>query len=409
MKKLCELIQECREKGISIPEEKGLSKEALVRKLAEYHLQNDPRGTPPLEQITPQLAKDIRDLPEVERKEVLKSNKFACGEKINGVRGILHIRPEGVRITSRNRCAGTHLMNELSDNLPHLRTLDLGSWEGSVFDGELYLQKEFVSLDAKATALEATTALLHCDPSRAKEFQDRNGAICYHIFDVLQAKKEDVTSLPLRERIKRLTEFRCFAQVKGYGELIDFETLVFSDKEEYLMAVLEAGGEGVIFKDLDAPYSSGSRPRSWLKVKRNSIVDAIIIGFDRGKEWDKRGLIGSVELGVFDEGGNLRSIGRVCSFPLQKRIEMTEIVEGSPALKKEFLGTIVECCFQDLNKNLKGRHLQITGFRTGVNAKSIDECFLDLSNEKAKLRRAGMAIPDSLPTPNFLTAYLPNP
>lgn len=188
-------------------------------------------------------------------------------------------------------------MNELTGNVPHLCTLDLGSWEGSVFDGELYLKKEFVSLDAKATALEATTALLHCDPSRAKDFQDRNGTIGYHILNGIQGKKEDVTSLPLRERIKRLTEFRSFAQVKGYGEVIDFETLVFSDKEEYLTRVLEAGGEGVIFKELDAPYSPGSRPRSWLKVKRNSIVDAIIIGFDRGKEWDKRGLIGSVELG----------------------------------------------------------------------------------------------------------------
>ena len=28
MKKLCELIQECQEKGVSIPEGKGLSKEA---------------------------------------------------------------------------------------------------------------------------------------------------------------------------------------------------------------------------------------------------------------------------------------------------------------------------------------------------------------------------------------------
>ena len=88
---------------------------------------------------------------------------------------------------------------------------------------------------------------------------------------------------------------------------------------------------------------------------------------------------------------------------------MTEIVEGRPALKKEFLGTIVECCFQDLNKNLKGRHLQITGFRTGVNAKSLEECSLDLSNEKEKLRRAGIPIPDSLPIPNYQTAYLPNP
>ena len=181
-----------------------------------------------------------------------------------------------------------------------------------------------------------------------------------------------------------------------------------SDKEEYVREVLESGGEGVVFKDLDAPYSLGSRPRSWLKLKRKDIVDAIIIGFGKGKEWDKKGLIGSVELGIFDEGGQLRSIGRVSSLPLKNRLEMTELIEGIPTLKKEFLGTVVECSFQELNKNLKGRHLQILGYRDGSNAKSIGECFLDLSNEKEKLRKAGVPIPPAVPPPDFLTAYLQN-
>ena len=123
-------------------------------------------------------------------------------------------------------------------------------------------------------------------------------------------------------------------------------------------------------------------------------MDAIIIGYDRGKEWDKKGLIGSVELGVFDECGDLRSIGRVSSLSLQKRIEMTEVVEGIPTLKKEYLGTVVECRFQELNKNLRGRHLQILSFREGQNAKPISECYLNLSKEKENLTRVGIPIPD---------------
>jgi len=408
MKKLCQLIQDCQERGISIPQSQRVSKGHLIQKLAEYYLRNDQGGMPPLEQIAPQLAKDIRDIPEAERIEVLKSDKYTCGEKINGVRGILQIRPEGIRITSRNRCDSTYLMNELSDNLSHLCTMDLRSWEGSIFDGELYLKKDFVSLNSKATALEAISALLHCSPDKAKEFQDLNGLIRYHIFDVIRAKGDDLITLPLRERLKYLNEFKRAIQPLGYDGIIDFETLVLSDKEEYVREVLESGGEGVVFKDLDAPYSLGSRPRSWLKLKRKDTVDAIIIGFGKGKEWDKKGLIGSVELGIFDEGGQLRSIGRVSSLPLKNRLEMTELIEGIPTLKKEFLGTVVECSFQELNKNLKGRHLQILGYRDGSNAKSIGECFLDLSNEKEKLRKAGVPIPPAVPPPDFLTAYLQN-
>jgi ATP-dependent DNA ligase len=357
----------------------------------------------------PQLARDIRDLPPKEREEALKSDRLACGEKVNGVRGIMHIRPEGIRITSRNRCAGTHLLNELTDNLPHLCRLDLSPWEGSIFDGELYLQDEFISLETKTNALEATAALLHCASDKAKNLQDLNGKIRYHVFDVIRARGEDLTTLPFKERLNFLQEFETLTQARGFLENIEFEELVTKDKEEYLRKIIESGGEGIVLKDLNAPYYLGARSKSWLKVKRNSTLDAIISGYDRGKEWDKKGLIGSIELGVFDEKGELRSIGRVSSFPLQKRIEMTEIVNGSPSLKREFIGTVVECTFQDLNKNLKGRHLQVIGFRDGVNSKPISECRFDFSNGKEKLIRAGMPIPDSFPNPNFLTAYLQNP
>ncbi len=135
-------------------------------------------------------------------------------------------------------------------------------------------------------------------------------------------------------------------------------------------------------------------------------MDAIIIGFDKGKEWDKKRLIGSIELGVFDEKGMLRSIGRVSSFPLQKRLEMTELIDGIPSLKKNFLGTVVECSFQELNKNLKGRHLHIVGFRNGAEGKPISECILNFSKDKERLIGAGVPIPCSIAAPDFLSAHL---
>jgi len=395
MKKLSELINECKEKGISIPEGTKASKEDLIRKLANHHLEHNPTGLQPLEQFFPQLAKDIADLPEKEREEALRSDRFAAGEKYNGIRGILHICPEGNRFTSRNRCANTYLLNELADNVPHLKSLDLREFEGSIFDGELYLPSEFVKLDAFASALEATTALLHCSPEKAREFQEPTGQrIHYHIFDVIRAEGKDLRLVSFKDRLKYLNEFRGYIKSSERNQFIEFEDLIFKDKERYFEEIIKAGGEGIVLKDLEAPYIPGARSQSWLKLKRSNTVDALIIGYDRGKEWEKKGLIGSVELGVFDENGDLRSIGRVSSLSLQKRIDMTEMVEGIPTLKKEYLGTVVECRFQELNKNLRGRHLQILSFREGQNAKPISECYLNLSNEKKKLTRVGVQIPD---------------
>jgi len=395
MKKLSELIKECSEKGIPVPDDAKVSKEDLIRKLVNYHLEQDRRGIPPLEQVCPQLARDITELPEKEREEVLKSDRFVCGEKKNGIRGILHIRPEGNCFTSRNRCSDTYLLNELTENVPHLCSLDLGQWKGSIFDGELYLPDSFVKLDSMANALEAASALLHCSPEKAKEFQETTGQkIHYHIFDVLKAEGKDLRPLSFKRRLEYFNEFKSYINSLERNQFIEFEDLIFKDKEQYFKAIIKAGGEGIVLKDLEAPYSPGARSQSWLKLKRSDTVDAIIIDYGRGKEWDKKGLIGSIELGVFDESGDLRSIGRVSSLSLQKRIDMTEVVEGIPTLRKEYLGTVVECRFQELNKNLRGRHLQILSFREGQNAKPISECYLNLSRQKENLKRVGIAIPD---------------
>jgi ATP-dependent DNA ligase len=395
MKKLSELIKECREKGISIPEGNKVSKEYLVSRLAEFHLQRDHGGLQPLEQILPQLAKDIADLPEKEREEVLRSNRFAAGEKKNGIRGILHIGSEGNRFTSRNRCANTYLLNELTENIPHLCSLNLGQWDGSIFDGELYIRDNFIKLDSLTNALEATSALLHCSPEKAREFQETTGQrIHYHIFDVIKAEGQDLRPVSFKDRLKYLNEFKGYIMSSGSNQFVEFEDLIFKDKEQYFKEIIKAGGEGIVLKDLEAQYFPGARSQSWLKLKRSDTVDTIIIGYDRGKEWDKKGLIGSIELGFFDECGDLRSIGRVSSLSLQNRIEMTELIDGIPTLKKQYLGTIVECRFQELNKNLRGRHLQILSFREGQNAKPISECYLNLSKEKEKLIRVGIRIPD---------------
>ena len=389
MKKLSELIKECEGRGIPVPEGEKVSREKLFSRLANHHLEQSSGGSRPLEQILPQLAKDISDLSEKERDEVMRSDRFAAGEKKNGIRGILHILPEGNRLTSRNRCANTYLLNELTDNVPHLKSLDMRGFEGSIFDGELYLPSEFVKLDTFANALEATTALLHCSPEKAREYQESTGQrIHYHIFDVLKANGQDLTPLALRERITHLNEFQSFIKSSGYEEHIRFEELIFHEKEEFFKRVVEVGGEGIVLKDLEAPYFPGARSLSWLKLKRSDTVDAIIIGYARGKEWDKKGLIGSAELGVFDECGDLRSIGRVSSISLQKRIGMTEVVEGIPTLRREYQESTGQKIHYHIFDALKvnGQDLTSLPFRERIRYLNEFQSFIKSSGHEEHIR-----------------------
>lgn len=61
------------------------------------------------------------------------------------------------------------------------------------------------------------------------------------------------------------------------------------DVESYFEAAIENGLEGIVAKDLKAPYVAGARKFSWIKMKRsykgemNDTVDLVIVGYYRGR------------------------------------------------------------------------------------------------------------------------------
>ena len=64
-------------------------------------------------------------------------------------------------------------------------------------------------------------------------------------------------------------------------------------------------GEGVVAKDLTAPYRPGQRV-GMVKVKRLRTIDAVVVGYRPGKEPDT---VGSLILGLYDDGGELHVVG----------------------------------------------------------------------------------------------------
>jgi ATP-dependent DNA ligase len=64
-------------------------------------------------------------------------------------------------------------------------------------------------------------------------------------------------------------------------------------------------GEGVVAKDVHAPYRPGERT-GMVKVKRVRTIDAVVMGCRPGKE---PGTIGSLILGLYDDSGSLHVVG----------------------------------------------------------------------------------------------------
>src|SRR5205085_11128900 len=64
-------------------------------------------------------------------------------------------------------------------------------------------------------------------------------------------------------------------------------------------------GEGVVAKDMQAPYKPGERT-GMVKVKRARTIDAVVVGYRPGKE---DGTVGSLILGLYDDKGGLHVVG----------------------------------------------------------------------------------------------------
>ena len=135
-------------------------------------------------------------------------------------------------------------------------------------------------------------------------------------FDILNHFGRDVAPAPLRKRKRLLTDVFPTLRKNGvhlfsksghdmtarFPELGDPRNCkllpwVEGDGKELYRKLCEAGWEGMVAKELDAPYLYDSRTKLWIKVKRPRIEGKFTIcGATKGKG-NREGLVGSLILG----------------------------------------------------------------------------------------------------------------
>jgi ATP-dependent DNA ligase len=119
------------------------------------------------------------------------------------------------------------------------------------------------------------------------------------VFDLLAEGDEVLCERPLRERRGRLEAIAAKA---------DLELTPLTPDAEQAECWLETI-EGVMAKDLTAPYEQGKR-KGMAKVKRERTIDCVVMGWRPGKE---EGTVGSLILGLYDDG-ELRTVGHISGF-----------------------------------------------------------------------------------------------
>jgi ATP-dependent DNA ligase len=231
-------------------------------------------GLPLSPPIKPQLALTRKELPEGE--------EWAYEPKLDGFRAIVFVDGAESYIQSRGG-------KDLNRYFPEL-SFAPGRW---VLDGELVIRDAEGKLE-----FDALQERIHPAQSRI-ELLSKEIPAGYMVFDLLAEGDESLLDAPLSERRARL---EAIAGPAGL-ELTPL-TPDAAQAERWLASI-----EGVVAKQLDAPYVPGKR-KGMAKVKRERTIDCVVMGWRPGKE---EGTVGSLILGLYD-GAELRSVGHISGF-----------------------------------------------------------------------------------------------
>ncbi|MEM3549655.1 MAG: ATP-dependent DNA ligase [Candidatus Bathyarchaeia archaeon] len=198
-------------------------------------------------------------------------------------------------------------------------------------------------------------------------------------FDVLFLNGRELTGLPLRERRKYLYE----AVPEEYiAEGIDCQNEV--ELIRFYDEALRRKYEGIVVKNLNAPYEIGKRTYTWLKLKpERDTVDSVIVKALYGKG-RRAGLYSSFLLAVRDPSEKrLYTIGKVSNLPeetmdaLRTIIENTKIGEDEEGVfvKPKVVVEVTYQEIQDTDEYTSGYALRvpkIVRFRTDKALEEID-------------------------------------
>ena len=197
--------------------------------------------------------------------------------KYDGFRAIVFADGDSATIQSRGG-------KPLSRYFPELR-FPRGRY---VLDGEIVIDADDGGQD-----FDALQQRIHPAQSRIAMLAEQTPAR-YVAFDLLALDDDAWIERPFAERRRALE-----GSLPGPVDITPL-TREPEEAEPWLRS-----GEGVVAKDLRAPYRPGERT-GMVKVKRVRTIDAVVVGYRPGKE---PGTVGSLILGLYDDEGKLHVVG----------------------------------------------------------------------------------------------------
>jgi len=226
--------------------------------------------------------------------------------KWDGFRCIVFRDGDEITLDSRNERPLTRYFPELLDPLRAALP------DKCVVDGEI------VIATPDGLDFDALQQRLHPAESRVNKLAGETPA-SFVAFDLLALGDASLMDEPLRERRRQLESV--LAGVEAPIHLTPMTT----DRDlarDWFVRFEGAGLDGVIAKAPESVYQPDKRVQ--LKVKHKRTADCVVAGYRVHK--DGKG-VGSMLLGLYDDDGDLHSIGVASSFTAAKREELRDFLK----------------------------------------------------------------------------------
>ena len=215
-----------------------------------------------------------------------------------------------IQLQSKSQKPLSRYFPELDESLAALKA------KSFVLDGEIV-----IPVDGHLS-FDKLLMRIHPAASRIQKLS-RETPCVFIIFDLLvDDKGKSLVGLPLGKRRKRLDAFMGrFGNGKGSLEISPVTDDV---KEAVKWFHMGTGLDGIVAKRKDLPYQSGERT-GMQKIKEQRTADCVVGGF---RYLEKKPLIGSLLLGLYNDNGLLDHVGFTSSIHDDERSALTKRVEG---------------------------------------------------------------------------------
>lgn len=226
--------------------------------------------------VLPMLASSASDLAAAMAKAGVADAPVAVDTKLDGIRIQVHRDGDEVLITTRS-------LDDITHRLPE------------VVDLARSLPSESFVLDGEALALDESGRPRPFQETASRTAQSSGVAVTAYFFDLLSLNGHDLLDEPGSERLAALENL-----VPTEALVPRLVTADHDEAQEFVTRALAAGHEGVVVKNLQAPYAAGRRGAGWVKVKPVHTLDLVVLAIEWGSG-RRQGWLSNIHLGARDD------------------------------------------------------------------------------------------------------------